>query len=244
VRVIALSETTADMIQVVGGKAARLGEPIRRVNARAGGLLHHERRPPAGRAAAGDGRVRASRRWFRWRCGPARRGGSTGHQFRQLAGHLPQRHRRRRPDRRGRGTLVLAAPRPRGRHSHFGSRQDVESAIDGKATVWLLQSRPITTLLPLLPDAGRPLSRGARGVRPCAGHAPAGHPDGHVNPETADLGDARVARHPGGAGAVRPQRGGTQGRRETKGFPGDGRARGRRNRAGAGTAGRPAMSPA
>ncbi len=37
---------------------------------------------------------------------------------------------------------------------HFGSPQDVEWAIDADDTVWLLQSRPVTTLFPLPPDTG------------------------------------------------------------------------------------------
>ncbi|MET8864967.1 PEP/pyruvate-binding domain-containing protein [Nonomuraea sp. NPDC004580] len=36
----------------------------------------------------------------------------------------------------------------------FGSPQDVEWAIDGEGTLWLLQSRPITTLFPQPPDTG------------------------------------------------------------------------------------------
>ncbi|HEU4349562.1 MAG TPA: PEP/pyruvate-binding domain-containing protein [Actinoplanes sp.] len=43
--------------------------------------------------------------------------------------------------------------------SHFGRPQDVEWAIDGSGTLWLLQSRPITTLFPLPPDTGKPLPR-------------------------------------------------------------------------------------
>ncbi|MFI6908753.1 PEP/pyruvate-binding domain-containing protein [Nonomuraea sp. NPDC050394] len=35
---------------------------------------------------------------------------------------------------------------------HFGSPQDVEWAIDGDGTLWLLQSRPVTTLFPAPPD--------------------------------------------------------------------------------------------
>jgi rifampicin phosphotransferase len=42
---------------------------------------------------------------------------------------------------------------------HFGCPQDIEWAIDDKATLWLLQSRPITTLFPLPPDTGRPPPR-------------------------------------------------------------------------------------
>lgn len=37
---------------------------------------------------------------------------------------------------------------------HFGSPQDVEWAIDADGTLWLLQSRPITTLFPQPPDTG------------------------------------------------------------------------------------------
>ncbi|NRQ36961.1 pyruvate, water dikinase [Nonomuraea sp. NN258] len=37
---------------------------------------------------------------------------------------------------------------------HFGSPQDVEWAIDADGTLWLLQSRPITTLFPAPPDTG------------------------------------------------------------------------------------------
>ncbi|TDC65562.1 pyruvate, water dikinase [Micromonospora sp. KC207] len=42
---------------------------------------------------------------------------------------------------------------------HFGCPQDVEWAIDEGGTVWLLQSRPITTLFPLPPDTDKPLPR-------------------------------------------------------------------------------------
>ncbi|XVQ06250.1 PEP/pyruvate-binding domain-containing protein [Spirillospora sp. CA-255316] len=38
--------------------------------------------------------------------------------------------------------------------AHFGSPQDIEWAIDAGGTLWLLQSRPITTLFPLPPDTG------------------------------------------------------------------------------------------
>jgi pyruvate,water dikinase len=41
----------------------------------------------------------------------------------------------------------------------FGSPQDVEWAFDRDGTLWLLQSRPITTLFPLPPDDGRPTPR-------------------------------------------------------------------------------------
>ncbi|KZB84765.1 PEP/pyruvate-binding domain-containing protein [Amycolatopsis regifaucium] len=37
---------------------------------------------------------------------------------------------------------------------HFGSPQDIEWAIDSDGVLWLLQSRPITTLFPLPPDTG------------------------------------------------------------------------------------------
>ncbi|MFI6575897.1 PEP/pyruvate-binding domain-containing protein [Nocardiopsis sp. NPDC050513] len=39
---------------------------------------------------------------------------------------------------------------------HFGSPQDVEWAYDADGVLWLLQSRPITTLFPLPPDTGKP----------------------------------------------------------------------------------------
>jgi pyruvate,water dikinase len=42
---------------------------------------------------------------------------------------------------------------------HFGTPQDVEWAIDRAGTLWLLQSRPITTLFPLPPATGKPLPR-------------------------------------------------------------------------------------
>ncbi|RKR85980.1 pyruvate,water dikinase [Micromonospora pisi] len=42
---------------------------------------------------------------------------------------------------------------------HFGCPQDVEWAIDAQGTLWLLQSRPITTLFPLPPATDRPLPR-------------------------------------------------------------------------------------
>ncbi|MFK3979564.1 PEP/pyruvate-binding domain-containing protein [Micromonospora sp. NPDC050397] len=42
---------------------------------------------------------------------------------------------------------------------HFGSPQDVEWAIDRQGTLWLLQSRPITTLFPLAPATDKPLPR-------------------------------------------------------------------------------------
>jgi pyruvate,water dikinase len=38
----------------------------------------------------------------------------------------------------------------------FGSPQDIEWAFDRDGTLWLLQSRPITTLFPLPPDDGKP----------------------------------------------------------------------------------------
>ncbi|MFI6501295.1 PEP/pyruvate-binding domain-containing protein [Nonomuraea typhae] len=37
---------------------------------------------------------------------------------------------------------------------HFGRPQDIEWAIDADGTLWLLQSRPITTLFPAPPDTG------------------------------------------------------------------------------------------
>ncbi|MEU8363852.1 PEP/pyruvate-binding domain-containing protein [Nonomuraea sp. NPDC048882] len=37
---------------------------------------------------------------------------------------------------------------------HFGSPQDIEWAIDADGTLWLLQSRPVTTLFPAPPDTG------------------------------------------------------------------------------------------
>ncbi|MFI7470162.1 PEP/pyruvate-binding domain-containing protein [Nonomuraea sp. NPDC049646] len=37
---------------------------------------------------------------------------------------------------------------------HFGSPQDIEWAIDAGGVLWLLQSRPVTTLFPLPPDTG------------------------------------------------------------------------------------------
>ncbi|MEU5727255.1 PEP/pyruvate-binding domain-containing protein [Micromonospora sp. NPDC047738] len=42
---------------------------------------------------------------------------------------------------------------------HFGCPQDVEWVIDEDGTMWLLQSRPITTLFPLPPDTDKPLPR-------------------------------------------------------------------------------------
>jgi phosphohistidine swiveling domain-containing protein len=42
---------------------------------------------------------------------------------------------------------------------HFGTPQDVEWAIDRAGMLWLLQSRPITTLFPLPPATGKPLPR-------------------------------------------------------------------------------------
>ncbi|WP_020576405.1 PEP/pyruvate-binding domain-containing protein [Actinopolymorpha alba] len=42
---------------------------------------------------------------------------------------------------------------------HFGAPQDIEWAIDGDGTLWLLQSRPITTLFPLPPENDLPLPR-------------------------------------------------------------------------------------
>ncbi|MFI6271965.1 PEP/pyruvate-binding domain-containing protein [Micromonospora zamorensis] len=43
--------------------------------------------------------------------------------------------------------------------AHFGSPQDVEWAIDADDVLWLLQSRPITSLFPLPPQTGEPLPR-------------------------------------------------------------------------------------
>jgi rifampicin phosphotransferase len=42
---------------------------------------------------------------------------------------------------------------------HFGCPQDVEWAIDADDVLWLLQSRPITSLFPLPPATGEPLPR-------------------------------------------------------------------------------------
>lgn len=42
---------------------------------------------------------------------------------------------------------------------HFGAPQDIEWAIDHDGTLWLLQSRPITTLFPAPPATDRPLPR-------------------------------------------------------------------------------------
>ncbi|MEU5789642.1 PEP/pyruvate-binding domain-containing protein [Micromonospora purpureochromogenes] len=43
--------------------------------------------------------------------------------------------------------------------AHFGCPQDVEWAFDGDGVLWLLQSRPITSLFPLPPETGEPLPR-------------------------------------------------------------------------------------
>ncbi|MEU1396182.1 PEP/pyruvate-binding domain-containing protein [Micromonospora zamorensis] len=43
--------------------------------------------------------------------------------------------------------------------AHFGSPQDVEWAIDADDVLWLLQSRPITSLFPLPPRTGEPFPR-------------------------------------------------------------------------------------
>ncbi|MEE6307588.1 PEP/pyruvate-binding domain-containing protein [Plantactinospora veratri] len=43
--------------------------------------------------------------------------------------------------------------------AHFGAPQDIEWAIDSDGTLWLLQSRPITTLFPLPPPTDRPQPR-------------------------------------------------------------------------------------
>ncbi len=52
--------------------------------------------------------------------------------------------------------LQLEQVRDAGRRlqRHFGSPQDIEWAFDAEGTLWLLQSRPITTLFPLPPDTG------------------------------------------------------------------------------------------
>lgn len=42
---------------------------------------------------------------------------------------------------------------------HFGAPQDIEWAYDHDGVLWLLQSRPITTLFPLPPDTGKPTPR-------------------------------------------------------------------------------------
>ena len=51
---------------------------------------------------------------------------------------------------------------------HFGAPQDIEWAIDGAGTLWLTQSRPITTLYPV------PQSNGAAGTVPPGRHPVAG----------------------------------------------------------------------
>ncbi|WP_433317591.1 PEP/pyruvate-binding domain-containing protein [Micromonospora sp. CA-269861] len=43
--------------------------------------------------------------------------------------------------------------------AHFGCQQDVEWAIDADDVLWLLQSRPITSLFPAPPPSGKPLPR-------------------------------------------------------------------------------------
>ncbi|MEW2141916.1 PEP/pyruvate-binding domain-containing protein [Micromonospora vinacea] len=43
--------------------------------------------------------------------------------------------------------------------AHFGCPQDVEWAIDADDVLWLLQSRPITSLFPAPPPSGKPLPR-------------------------------------------------------------------------------------
>ncbi|WP_327043151.1 PEP-utilizing enzyme [Micromonospora ureilytica] len=43
--------------------------------------------------------------------------------------------------------------------AHFGCPQDVEWAIDADDVLWLLQSRPITSLFPAPPRSGKPLPR-------------------------------------------------------------------------------------
>ncbi|MBO4208278.1 pyruvate, water dikinase [Micromonospora echinofusca] len=67
-------------------------------------------------------------------------------------------------DRNGTGCLAttqLAELRGVGERlqRHFGCPQDVEWAIDEHGQLWLLQSRPITTLFPLPPDTDKPLPR-------------------------------------------------------------------------------------
>ncbi|PSK98426.1 pyruvate,water dikinase [Murinocardiopsis flavida] len=55
----------------------------------------------------------------------------------------------------------------------FGSPQDIEWAFDADGTLWLLQSRPITTLYPLPPANGRPLPRVYLNIGPIQGmHRP------------------------------------------------------------------------
>lgn len=55
-----------------------------------------------------------------------------------------------------RGRLALLHAAGERVQRHFGAPQDIEWAIDADGTLWLLQSRPITTLFPLPPDTGRP----------------------------------------------------------------------------------------
>ncbi|MEO3785066.1 PEP/pyruvate-binding domain-containing protein [Actinocorallia sp. B10E7] len=56
---------------------------------------------------------------------------------------------------------------------HFGSPQDIEWAIDSDGVLWILQSRPVTGLFPLPPDAGRPLPRVYLNFSPAQGmHRP------------------------------------------------------------------------
>ncbi|MGK5672013.1 PEP/pyruvate-binding domain-containing protein [Micromonospora sp. URMC 106] len=55
----------------------------------------------------------------------------------------------------------LAELRDAGRRlqDRFGGPQDVEWAYDRQGVLWLLQSRPVTTLFPLPPETGRPTPR-------------------------------------------------------------------------------------
>ncbi|MFG3420359.1 PEP/pyruvate-binding domain-containing protein [Micromonospora sp. NPDC048063] len=68
------------------------------------------------------------------------------------------------PPRAGAGLLTaerLDELRDAGRRlqERFGCPQDVEWAYDRQGVLWLLQSRPITTLFPLPPETGRPAPR-------------------------------------------------------------------------------------
>ncbi|KAA5837910.1 pyruvate, water dikinase [Saccharopolyspora hirsuta] len=56
----------------------------------------------------------------------------------------------------GRGELKSLRELGSRLQGHFGSPQDVEWAIDRDGTLWVLQSRPITTLFPLPPPANGP----------------------------------------------------------------------------------------
>ncbi|MFE0156286.1 PEP/pyruvate-binding domain-containing protein [Nonomuraea sp. NPDC059007] len=53
-----------------------------------------------------------------------------------------------------RGQLDALRAAGRRLQAHFGGPQDIEWAIDADGTLWLLQSRPITTLFPAPPDTG------------------------------------------------------------------------------------------